>query len=254
VNRLWAILFLIIPLLAVAIFIASAAGADWLTWLPASMSTHAGEVDHLLITIHWVGAVVLLLTGLLLGGSLLLGHSRQSSQYFAGQPALEVLWTVIPAGILVALAVYQSGTWSSNKIEVPRSEAVTARVIARQFDWQFVYPGDDGVLGTADDLSSVNQLVVPRDRVVVLELQSEDVIHSFFVPKLRLKQDIVPGKRPRVWFSPTGTGHLEIVCAELCGWGHYNMRAAMRIVTPDQFATWLEDLRSGGRVAAAGGE
>jgi len=145
------------------------------------MSTHAGEVDHLLITIHWVGAVVLLLTGLLLGGSLLLGHSRQSSQYFAGQPALEVLWTVIPAGILVALAVYQSGTWSSNKIEVPRSEAVTARVIARQFDWQFVYPGDDGVHGrtdiglitptnpvgldradpyAADDIISINQITV----------------------------------------------------------------------------------------------
>ena len=77
---------------------------------------------------------------------------------------------------------------------------------------------------------------------MVLELESHDVIHSFFVPKLRLKQDMVPGTVARVWFSPTKTAELEILCAELCGWGHYNMRASMQIVSPAEFDSFLLEL------------
>jgi len=85
---------------------------------------------------------------------------------------------------------------------------------------------------------------VPRGEDVVLQLESRDVIHSFFVPELRLKQDVVPGMSQFAWFNANQTGEVDILCTELCGWGHYKMKARLRIVEPEEFQTYLKDLRS----------
>src|SRR3954469_25116554 len=95
----------------------------------------------------------------------------------------------------------------------------TAEVNASQFDWRFRYPGADGKLGTADDIENPFEFVVPVHEEVLFILRSRDVIHSFFVPYFRLKQDAVPGMAIPVWFEATQEGTYDLVCAELCGWG-----------------------------------
>jgi len=103
------------------------------------------------------------------------------------------------------------------------------------------YPGADGQLGTGDDFTVRNQLHVPVDTPVVVHLSSEDVIHSFFIPAFRVKQDAVPGMHIRVWFKAMETGEYELACAELCGLGHYRMRAAVTVHTADDYQRWLSE-------------
>ena len=98
------------------------------------------------------------------------------------------------------------------------------RAVAKQFQWDFQYPGPDGQFDTADDKVILHELHVPADKVVVVLLRGKDVIHSFFIPVFRLKQDALPGREIRAWFQATKTGKWEIPCAELCGPGHSGMK------------------------------
>ena len=125
----------------------------------------------------------------------------------------------------------------NSEIEKP----ATVHVFAKQFGWEFQYPGKDNRFGTLDDFVVENILVVPEDETTVLRLESRDVIHSFFVPKLRLKHDVVPGMIQMAWFEPTGVANVNILCAELCGWGHYKMNAELRIVNRNDYQTWIDE-------------
>ena len=88
--------------------------------------------------------------------------------------------------------------------------------------------------------TTTGELHVPEGEPVVLQIDSDDVLHSFFVPQLRVKQDIVPGMTQLVWFQATKPGDYEIACTELCGWGHYKMKAMLTVDTPEDFAKWME--------------
>ena len=101
---------------------------------------------------------------------------------------------------------------------------MTVEVTGRQFEWRLRYPGPDGSFDTPDDLFSVNELHVPVNEDILVQLKSADVLHDFFLPNLRVKQDAVPGMKIPVWFRATEEGVFDLVCAELCGWGHYKMK------------------------------
>jgi cytochrome c oxidase subunit 2 len=118
-------------------------------------------------------------------------------------------------------------------------DAFPVAVEAKQFEWNVTYPGPDGRLDTGDEFRVRNQLHIPVDRPVVIRLTAEDVIHSFFVPEFRVKQDAVPGMTINVWFQATRTGEFEIGCAELCGMGHYKMRARTFVHTPADLEAWM---------------
>ena len=107
-------------------------------------------------------------------------------------------------------------------------------VTGRQFEWRVRYAGTDRTLGTPDDLYTVNDLHVPLDEKTVVAIKSEDVLHDFFLPNLRVKQDVVPGMKQYVWFKPLKQGTYDIVCAELCGWGHYKMKGRLTIESREQ--------------------
>jgi len=126
---------------------------------------------------------------------------------------------------MVALGLISNHYWVKIKgrHSVP-ANAYPIAIHAKQFEWQVTYPGADGQLGTSDDFTVRNQLHVPVGRPVVVHLSSEDVIHSFFVPVFRVKQDAVPGMDINAWFQATVPGTYELGCAELCGLGHYRMR------------------------------
>jgi cytochrome c oxidase subunit 2 len=142
------------------------------------------------------------------------------------------------------------GTWADIKFRSAQPKVQPlAEVTARQFQWMIRYPGPDRKLGTLDDLHTVNDLRFVKDTPTVIYLKSQDVLHSFFLPQFRIKQDAVPGLTIPVWFdadtatAQTQTGRpYELACAELCGWGHYKMRGTVTVYeTQDQFDAWMND-------------
>ncbi len=253
-NRMWSLLFLSVPLLGTAIVWGAARQSGWLAdaWLPESIGPRAERIDDLFGRMHVLLAFVFMLTGLILAWTLW-RYSAQANPTASprrGQIFLELVWTVAPAVILIYVAFYQLPIWVEHKVDPPVEflsgtsgekiyVAPIARVVARQFDWSFVYPGPDGEFDTRDDLVS-GTLVLPHDEQLVLELTSEDVIHSFAINALRLKQDIVPRLDPTVWFRITQIGEWEINCTELCGWGHFRMVAKLRVVSRNEFDAWLD--------------
>ena len=115
----------------------------------------------------------------------------------------------------------------------------------KQFEWNVRYPGPDRALDTADDIiGPANDIHVPVNQDVLVLLEVQDVLHSFFVPALRVKQDAVPEMTTKAWFKAGKTGRYEIACAELCGLGHYRMRAFLTIESEEDFQAWLQEKAS----------
>lgn len=252
-NRFWSILFFLVPLGVLAAFAMAALGVQPLggAWLPENYSESGVAIDRLWYLVHAICAFFLVLPGLLIAWVLwkYSGANVDSAKSFRSHVGLELVWTVIPAAILAGLAFYQLKTWSAQRVDRPTIKVgeqellkpEDVRVIARQFGWTFVYPGEDQKFDTLDDVQIENLMVVPKDETIVMKLESKDVIHSFFVPSLRLKHDVVPGMIQFAWFKPTRTGTLDVVCAELCGWGHYKMNASLRIVDRNEFDLWMAE-------------
>ena len=212
-------------------------------WLPPRASSFAGAIDGLFIAILIITGIafVLVETGLIW----FIWHYRQrpgrKAFYIIGNNRAEAIWTAIPAVTMVALGVVSNHYW----VEIKGRNSVPANaypigVHAKQFEWQITYPGPDGQLGTPDDFTVRNQLHVPLGRPIVLYLSSEDVIHSFYVPQFRVRQDMVPGMHIRAWFQATVPGTYELGCSQLCGLGHYRMRAQVFVQTPEDYDAWLK--------------
>jgi cytochrome c oxidase subunit 2 len=171
-------------------------------------------------------------------------HQGQKAAYIHGDRRIEIAWTVIPGVMLFGLAVYQYGAWIGAKLDLPaESEALTVSLSSNQFEWEATYPGVDGVLATADDIKApINVLHFPVNRPVLIRLESVDVLHSFWLPALRVKQDAVPGRQVSLWFEATQPGEYEVACAELCGLGHYRMRAIVTVESQAEFDAWMADI------------
>jgi cytochrome c oxidase subunit 2 len=214
-------------------------------WLPRDVSEHGWQIDHL-----W--NFILVLTGLVFvatEGALVMflwKYAKESNpepvKYTHGSHNLEVVWTILPAATLLFIAIYQMNAWADIKMRKPNM-APSLEVLARQFEWRFRYPGADGKLDTPDDVYAVNEFHVPVDEDVLVSLKSADVLHDFFLPNLRIKQDAVPGMMIPVWFRAMETGKYDLVCAELCGWGHYKMKGRMIVEPREVFDAWLEKMR-----------
>lgn len=213
---------------------------NWSWLLPESFSTFGPEIDRIYYVILWITAVVFVLTeGMLLYCIVRFRHQEgRRAAFYHGSTRLEVVWTTVPLVIVVGLALMSKGVWDRVKRDVPDG-ALEVIVSARQFEWHVTYPGEDGVLGGADDFTMRNQLHVPLNRPVVVHLRSDDVLHSFFLPELRVKQDAVPGKNIRVWFQATAPGEYTLGCAELCGTGHTTMSGTLTVHSPDDYEAWL---------------
>jgi cytochrome c oxidase subunit II len=253
--RYWSILFGLIAILCVVACAYAPFEADW--WMPLAgspehvISTFGREIDSLFV-------IILFITGIVFIGTQIVfvwasyrfadeldaqGRPVRQAQYFHGSQRLEVIWTIIPAAILVFIALYQMGTWAEIKYRssAPKVPPL-AEVTARQFQWVFRYPGPDGKLNTADDLFTENDLHFVKNRQVLIYLKSSDVLHSFYLPHIRIKQDAVPGMTIPVWFDSDTAGQFELVCAELCGWGHYKMRGRVTIhETEAEFQKWADE-------------
>jgi cytochrome c oxidase subunit 2 len=213
-----------------------------LGWLPEQASTYAKDIDTIFYVIYYItGFIFLLVTVLLIW--FLIKYRYQPGRraiYSHGSTTLELVWTAVPAMVFITLFLVSQSTWARIKQLVPTGD-VEVRLVAKQFQWAFHYPGPDGKFDTGDDKSIDNELHVPVNKVVRVYLRGNDVIHSFFVPVLRLKQDVVPGREILAWFEATTTGRYEIPCAELCGPGHSGMKGWLTVHTDDEYRQWVRE-------------
>jgi cytochrome c oxidase subunit 2 len=184
------------------------------------------------------------------------GSSTDRATYSHGSNRLEVLWTIITAVVFITLGLMGQSVWASLRLNDAPPGSYTVEVVAQQFQWNFHYAGKDNKFGRTDpkfiddgslnfigldaaDASSADDaviasLVIPVNRPVELRLRSKDVIHNFWVPQLRFKQDLVPGMEIKVHFTANKVGKYELACAELCGQLHFKMRSYMLVVPEEE--------------------
>lgn len=216
-------------------------------FFPESASSFGGEIDRLFWAIFWITGFFFLLVqaGLLFFVLKYRSRAGRKASYVHGHTGLEVIWTVVPALILLVLTIASQKVWS--EIRSPRrmpKDALHVEVLAEQFAWNIRYPGPDQRMETPDDITTINELHLPVNRPALVSLKSKDVIHSFFVADFRVKQDAVPGLTTQVWFTPTKLGQYEIRCAELCGLGHYRMRGQVTVQPRRDFEAWLVETKA----------
>ncbi len=208
--------------------------ANNLNLTPPMAASRAVQVDQLFNSLVGIAAAIFLLVEGALVYSVLRFRRRKGHQGEGipthGDNQLEVAWTVVPAMIVVWVAIHSAGVLT--EISTTPPDAMPVRVTAQQFVWQFEYP-EYGIQSPA--------LHVPVDRPVALELTSNDVIHSFWVPAFRLKQDAFPGRTTHNTFTAVMTGTYPVVCAELCGAGHSIMRSEVVVHEQSDFEDWLEE-------------
>ena len=210
-------------------------------WLPEDVSTYGKDIDFLFHLIYYItGATFVLVAAALIAFLVLYRHKEgRRATYTHGNTTLEIVWTVVPTLILVVLTFLSVPTWARLKMQMPQTD-LTVQVNAKQFNWIVTYPGPDGKFGTEDDKTFENEVHVPVGKPVKLILKSQDVIHSFYMPNLRFKQDAVPGREIPAWFDATKPGKYEIPCAELCGFGHSGMRGWLFVHTPEDYQKWVK--------------
>jgi len=254
------LLLFLVPVLGVWTFY-TAEENGW--WLVDAVTTYAPAIDDLFNLIYVMVAIFFVATeGALVWFVFRYSKKDDSKAVFShGNHKLEFWWTLIPGGLLLYIAFAQMGTWADIKYRknLPQSEPI-AHVWASQFDWRIQYPGADGVFGTWDDVESPHLFVVPSGEDVVFILHSRDVLHSFFVPEFRLKQDAVPGMAIPIWFNVNKALKEEgmdpsdpesedkeairiydLICAELCGWGHYKMAGRVEVLSREKYEEWMAE-------------
>jgi cytochrome c oxidase subunit 2 len=231
-----------------------------LYWVPPNYTTGGEQIDRILYFIFWLTLFVFIVVQAVLIIYLVKYRRRegQTAHYSHGHNFLEVVWTSIPVLIFLGLAIYSNRVWAELHSDPP-PDALQINVSAFQFGWDFRYPGADGKLGAVtigkisnenkfgveesdqaskDDFSST-ELVIPFGKPIHIILNSRDVIHSFYVPFFRLYQDAVPGRTISwVWFQVERPGNFELACSQLCGTGHYNMKAPIRVVSQEEYDKW----------------
>ena len=300
-QKWWSLFFAAVLLAELGLF-AVAPFVGW--WLPplGNAETFGREIDNLFYLILGFTTFFFVLTEAILVVAMwrYAGRAGRRAVYVHGNHKLEMAWTVVPAGILLFIAFAQIAAWADIKYAARmRPPHHVIEVSGRQFEWRLRYPAPDvrdqmtiegdseagpkerkdraeawgnDTLGYSTDFHVVNEVHTWTGANTRLYLKSRDVLHSFFLPHMRLKQDAVPGKVVPVWFRPDahngrwerGEWHYEqdeagrdkvweLACAELCGWGHYKMQGRL-YVHEDRasYDRWLKDMLRGQRGTARG--
>ena len=236
--------------------------------LPDRASAHAGDIDFMMALVHWL--MLFLFVGWGIYFIYVLFRFRQSKQPVASyEGAVGKYSKIQEAGVVLVettlLVAFAFPLWGMLKNDFPSAEeSFNVHVIAEQFAWNIHYPGPDGEFGrrdvnlidlvsnpvgldasdpaASDDIVTVNELHLPVDRSVTINLTTKDVIHSFGVPQLRIKQDIIPGLNIPIWFTPNVSGEYEIACAQLCGISHYRMRGFVTVEPQAEVDAWLQQI------------
>ena len=215
-----------------------------------SASSFAGDIDNLFLIVTFIIGFWFFLTfGALI--YLIVRFRRKEgikAKYVAGEKHAETKWTHYPHYAVIAMDVVIIAVnilvWVEVKQTLPPKDNLV-RVIGQQWSWSFIHAGPDGELDTDDDVATVNDLHVKAGETYHYELQSRDVLHNFSVPAFRLRQDAVPGRTIRGWFKPIKTGTFDLQCAEMCGYGHGIMGAAITVHSEQSYVNTMAQIQQG---------
>jgi cytochrome c oxidase subunit 2 len=235
--------------------------------LPINISAQGAPIDQLIYVLHifmallFVGWFIYLIYALIRFRNRPGHKAAYKLNHFKTPTYIEVGVAIFEAVLLVGFSF--PVLHQVRDAFPPADEALQVRVVAEQFAWNFHYPGADGIFGKTDiklidavnpvgldttdpaakdDIVAINQLHVPVNRKVIARLSSKDVIHSFGIPVMRVKRDVVPGQTASIWFEAEKAGNFEIACAQLCGLGHYRMRGFFTVESEEAFNQWLAEL------------
>lgn len=216
-------------------------------WLPENISTYGDHIDSVMRIIYYIVGAWFVLVEAVIFYFIFRYRKKVGVQatYQTGTTFKALLWVLLPAvlilGFDLGIDIVQGPVWNEIKIHLPVNPDQIIRIQGRQFVWEFTQPGPDGHIDTPDDIQTLNQLTVPVHKIIQFELTAADVIHSFWVPNLRLKQDAVPGRTIRGWFEATKEGTYIIGCAQLCGSGHGVMRGELHVINEADYQKWSEE-------------
>jgi len=199
-------------------------------WVPEVASNLASKVDAVIWFITVISLVFFILISIFLVYFAIRYRRRQENEetpYITGSHVLETIWTIIPSILLIVIFVY--GFVVYKDMRTPPEDSLEVTVIGRQWLWQFKYNNGK---------TTLNELYIPEGRPIKLVMTSEDVLHSFFVPAFRVKQDLVGGMYTYLWFTPTKNGTYELFCAEYCGTGHSAMLGKVIVMSPQEYEKW----------------
>ncbi len=238
---------------------------DFPAWFPENVSTFGAELDGMFILIWYICVAIFILTYALLIYFLIKYREKPGVRAigYHGNNMLEFTWTILPTFLFAGLGIYTDSAWEKTKnvSHIPKPD-VTIDVMGQQFNWVYRYPGADGILGrrapefkTNDNIFGVDpkdehgkddfvietEMHLPINKNILVNLSAKDVLHSFFLPNFRVKQDALPGSWMKVWFNGTKAGKYEIACAELCGASHYNMRGLLYMHSLDDYNKWYDE-------------
>jgi cytochrome c oxidase subunit 2 len=261
--------------LAIAIWLTAAVIVGCFAWskwrLPEAISSHSAAIDHQFkITLAIIGVGFFLVHAAL--GFIVWRYRAKNNEraaYSQGDARIEIVLAAGAAAVFITLAITGQRVWAQLRLNQAPPDAVRVEVVAQQFTWNFRYPGADGKFGRTDprlyndadnsigarpgplgidpndpagkDDVVAGLMVVPAGRPISVTLRAKDVIHDFYVPALRLKQDAVPGMKINIHFTATKEGRYEIACAELCGQFHHQMRAYLEVKSQNDFEQWLNE-------------
>jgi cytochrome c oxidase subunit 2 len=234
--------------------------------LPIAASTYAGKIDFGIWLIHIAMIGIFVLWGIFFTYLLIKYRKRPGVPAEREAENHSELTSLLPdfivMGFEIALIVfYALPVWSRIKMVMPdEKDAVIIHVVAEQFGWDVHYPGPDGKFGrrsaalvhfnnpigldrtdpdAADDVIVGNEIHMPVNKKILIKLTSKDVIHDFFIPEFRIKQDVLPGAEIPLWVEPNRVGHYELACAQLCGFGHSLMRGEVYVDSQEDYDKWL---------------
>ena len=234
--------------------------------MPVAAATHADGIDQIIVVVHWLMAVLFVGWGLFFLYTLVRfragANPKASYQGMKGTISKVIEGAVLVAEIVI-LVFLSMPAWAQRVAEFPpEHESIVVRVVAEQFAWNIHYPGPDHKFGRTDiklvnaanplgldrsdadakdDVTTINQLNLPINKPAIVHLSSKDVIHSFGLAQMRVKQDAIPGIVHNLWFTPSMTGEWEIACSQLCGLGHYRMRGFYTIQSEADFQAFLKE-------------
>ena len=233
---------------------------------PVEASAHAAQIDQMTILVHWLMAILFVGWGTFFIYTLIRfrkgANPKANYDGAKSHMASYIEWAVAVIE-LVLIVTFAIPAWAARADAFPQeNQATVVRVVAEQFAWNVHYPGADGQFGRVDpklmgsdnplgldrtdpaakdDITTINQLVLPVGKPVIVHLTTKDMIHSFSLIQMRVKQDAIPGQSIPVWFTPIVTGDWEINCSQLCGLGHFRMRGAYSIKSQADFDVWMQE-------------
>jgi cytochrome c oxidase subunit 2 len=254
-------------LLGVVLGLGATAVAIFIPWLPDSASDQAEEIDFVFWFVTVICIAVFAVVASIAVYSVVKFRAPPDDDSdglpIHGHTGIEIVWTVVPFILVTAMGIVSAVALARNE-KVP-DDAMVVNVVARQFAWQFLYPPEDAPDPGEDELEcdareiagrclSSGDLRLPVNQPVHLRMRADDVIHSFWVPEFRQKQDLLPGEVTTLMITPTKTGEWEVLCTELCGLGHSVMRAAAIVTSRADFDQWKEEAGRQNQGGGDGGE